>query len=308
MSHRYPQPRTNRGLLSPRTVGLTFAGVAAVLMMSVAGVALLQVAGPQSRLFTETGYTVRGPFLAFFDDNGGLQTFGYPITQAYSLRDDQVVQTFERAHLQLDAGGVSLAPIGLALRLGEVTATVEVAAPFVSFYNDLGGVEQLGMPLGPAREESGLLVQDFERVQLVQDRDGQVRLANLGVVYLSVFPPPASSLSGFGGDVPTLAPPESIHPTVSVANPTVGQGEDQTLFLVIKDDNGDPVPGLRALAVLRHDGGIREVIIPPTDADGFSQVTFRPPDAEPGSQVIVDVHILLGESLWQIETSYFQWW
>ncbi len=60
-------------------------------------------AGP-GRLFPETGYTVIGKFLQFWNKHGGLPVFGYPISESYvePAPDGQemVVQWFERARLE----------------------------------------------------------------------------------------------------------------------------------------------------------------------------------------------------------------
>lgn len=61
---------------------------------------------PRSRFFPETGFTLSGEFLAFWERNGGLATFGYPLTSAFneeSLTDGRVyrVQYFERQRFEL---------------------------------------------------------------------------------------------------------------------------------------------------------------------------------------------------------------
>ncbi|CAA9562431.1 MAG: hypothetical protein AVDCRST_MAG88-1610 [uncultured Thermomicrobiales bacterium] len=54
--------------------------------------------------FTETGHYVPGRFFAFWNANGGLRQFGYPISEAFEerLEDGQVyrVQYFERARFE----------------------------------------------------------------------------------------------------------------------------------------------------------------------------------------------------------------
>src|SRR5437773_7766350 len=55
-----------------------------------------------SRLFPETGKTVQGKFLAYWDSHGGLAQQGYPISSEMSERSDTdgktyTVQYFERA-------------------------------------------------------------------------------------------------------------------------------------------------------------------------------------------------------------------
>ena len=57
---------------------------------------------PRSRrkvFFPETGHTVSYAFLDFFNANGSIDIFGYPITEMY-FEDSQIVQYFQRLKLQ----------------------------------------------------------------------------------------------------------------------------------------------------------------------------------------------------------------
>ena len=74
--------------------------------------------GDQS--FPDTGYTLTGPFLAFWLDHGGLKIFGNPITAEFdeqSVVDGQTyrVQYFERQRFELHPG--SATPYGVQLGL-----------------------------------------------------------------------------------------------------------------------------------------------------------------------------------------------
>lgn len=53
--------------------------VAALLVISPAAPVAAQ---PGERCFPETGHCIAGPFLAYWDGNGGLPVFGFPITPA----------------------------------------------------------------------------------------------------------------------------------------------------------------------------------------------------------------------------------
>lgn len=54
---------------------------------------------PLRRYFPETGHTVSFAFLTFFNENGGLDNFGYPITEPL-LENGLLVQYFQRARLE----------------------------------------------------------------------------------------------------------------------------------------------------------------------------------------------------------------
>jgi hypothetical protein len=60
----------------------------------------------KSEFFSQTGYYIEEPFLAYWQQNGGAEQFGYPISKPFwekSAADGQnyTVQYFERAELQL---------------------------------------------------------------------------------------------------------------------------------------------------------------------------------------------------------------
>lgn len=59
-------------------------------------------AQPDVRTFPETGHTLRGAFRFFWETNGGLPIFGYPITEEYNAPDTgRLTQYFERARFEL---------------------------------------------------------------------------------------------------------------------------------------------------------------------------------------------------------------
>jgi len=53
------------------------------------------------RYFPETGHVVAYAFLSFFDNNGGLDVFGYPITEfVFENQSGRIVQYFQRAKME----------------------------------------------------------------------------------------------------------------------------------------------------------------------------------------------------------------
>ena len=61
--------------------------------------------GPGRRYFPDTGHLVSGRFLSYWEHNGGLAQFGYPLSEPFSqaLEDgrEYAVQYFERARFEL---------------------------------------------------------------------------------------------------------------------------------------------------------------------------------------------------------------
>ena len=156
------------------------------------------VAGAQERqqCFAETGHCVSGALLSYWEQHGGLAVFGYPISD--ELPNEVVegswvghTQWFERDRLELHAEGVLAGRMGArALELqgrswwefapfaGELPAGCayfeptrhSVCEPFLSYWQNNGGLERFGYPLSePLTETIGGwtgTVQYFERRRL----------------------------------------------------------------------------------------------------------------------------------------------
>ena len=71
--------------------------------------------GSNARLFDATGHYIIGTIREFWEDNGGLITFGYPLSQEFET-DTGYAQYFERALIEVIVLGshelVELAPLG----------------------------------------------------------------------------------------------------------------------------------------------------------------------------------------------------
>ena len=154
--------------------------------------------------FPETGHNVPAPFYAYWQSHGGLERFGYPLTEAFdelSETDGKVylTQYFERArfeyHPELEARNdtVKLGLLGAEvasarraetpfLPIAPVTSTAEVwyfpetghttSYRFLEYWRQHGGVESFGYPISEKFEEPSQtdgkihLVQYFERMRL----------------------------------------------------------------------------------------------------------------------------------------------
>ncbi len=82
------------------------------------------------RYFPETGYTVRGNFLRYWNAHGGLAVFGYPLSSEIK-KDDATIQHFERARFEYRPGTwPARFDIHLGLLGRELTAGRGNEAPF----------------------------------------------------------------------------------------------------------------------------------------------------------------------------------
>jgi len=281
--------------------------IASALVISGVGYFAIQRLGSaQSQSFSETRQFVREPFLTYFEDKGGPNTLGYPLTPAYENDEGITVQTFERVQLQLTVRGIETAPIGPELNLSETAGTYEIASAFLDYYQLLGAEDFFGEPLNEARYEGDTLVQDFERARVITDNAG-VRLGDLGSVYFTVYPPDLASGQANIRFPDSLSAYE-LNPTIGIAQPTVGIGDEQTIYLYVEDGNNQPVEGVQTIAVLLFGESRAEVQFNPTNDAGLTSATFVVPPATPGTQVLVKMHVLYKDTFLTVETTYTQWW
>ena len=155
--------------------------------------AAAQESGPSTVYFPMTGHHVADPFLTTWRRLGGLETFGYPLTEAFE-EDGMLVQYFERERFELhpeQAGTeyeVQFALLGSWLAEGRTdpaftpfpSTTPQPGVPNSTFYPETGhylsngfkryweqngGLRIFGYPISEEFSENGLIVQYFERAR-----------------------------------------------------------------------------------------------------------------------------------------------
>jgi hypothetical protein len=145
----------------------------------------------QINYFPEVGHTLKGPFLRFWQENGGLAIFGYPISEEFqdvSPTDGKTytVQYFERNRFEYHPefvgtpNEVLMGLLGVEVTKGMTFSTeapVQITAtqvyfgetqhalkdPFLKYWRDNGGLAIFGYPISGELLENGFLVQYFER-------------------------------------------------------------------------------------------------------------------------------------------------
>jgi hypothetical protein len=172
--------------------------------------------GKDGTLFPETGHRIAAPFLSYWNANGGLKQFGYPISEQIRETDPatnkvRLVQYFERNRFEYYPE-LANTPFEIQIgRLGDDMLRKEgidwtklpkqsdappeclffpetghrLCAPFKQYWESNGGLSLYGMPLSEAYEENGRLVQYFERnrFEYFPDKAGtpfEVQLGLLG--------------------------------------------------------------------------------------------------------------------------------
>lgn len=167
------------------------------------------------RYFPETGHNVDGDFHRHFYEQGGADTFGFPLTEAFWTPGDDVadraewetghgvmLQYFQRARLEYDLATSEVRRSPLGSLLGKVQPAVpplpnvryfretghNVGQSFLVAFEQTGGASALGLPISEEVTEHARAAQWFERARLEwwpeHDGEQRVRLGLIGEEYL----------------------------------------------------------------------------------------------------------------------------
>jgi hypothetical protein len=272
------------------------------LLLVLLAATWLPAAGAQNtlRYFGQTGHYLRGAFRSFWERNGGVANFGYPLTEEYYRGSDgRIVQFFERARFELLVqGNQAIIELG---RLGVETTGNKIfpkTPPFTSTrarryfpetehslqgafkatWEARGGLRIFGNPISEEiaeRLSDGRFhtVQYFERARF-ELWPGGVLIGHLGrelapAQLLERWPPEVAPPGPLNEDG-TPRPPASPPPPPPAPPPTQRPppGDSSKLGILIHD-----------ILVPRGNGSITPLAAPPGVAFTFTAGGFDP--AEP---------------------------
>jgi hypothetical protein len=95
----------------------------------------------------------------------------------------------------------------------------------------------------------------------------------------------------------------------SLALPTLRPGEMQTLQVALTDPTGAGIPDVTLQVTLEKDGqALLEITLPPTDANGMASLSFRVPEADPGTRIRVIVRGMWGTTPLESVVEFEVWW
>jgi hypothetical protein len=291
-----------------------------------------------TRYFPETGHWVTDAFLQKYNEAANPELlYGYPITDAFdppivpgspALR----VQYFERARFEYQTDfpdlGVTLSNIGIFLHAnlppGEtITAQPGLAAcqyfsqtqhqvcyAFLDFFNAHGGFEQFGYPLSEVVIQDGRMMQYFQRARFEwhpERPSGQrVVLSDVGKMYFDMVEDPFLQIENGAPNVIV-----AIQVRAFVQSAVIGGGENQTIYVIVQDQNHQPIANADVTFALDLPEGEMRWLMPPTDANGITRLTFPAAGEIAGViPITVKVDYSNGADSYQKQTttSYRVWW
>ncbi len=294
--------------------------------------------GISGRYYSETGHTLDPEFVTYFDEHGGLQILGYPITDAFvDAWSGLIVQYTQNTRMELfpdpgtQAMKVRLKELGIlfvgdrAVRVSEPLAIGpnadceyfpltghNVCFMFLEFYREQGGPQLFGYPISDFTIENDRLVQYFQGFRLdwypENPPEHQVQVAPLGRLHFDVV----------GYDRELLRPnaPSNamqyeviqLHPRAAVQKPIAEVSDTQRVYVVVRDQNYLPVPSAAVTLVAHFPDETRTLLMAPTDTNGISQLELSYEDQPIGAQIDLEFYVSSGTVLTTTRDSFRIWW
>jgi hypothetical protein len=283
------------------------------------------------RYFPDTGYSVGGAFLDFYEDAPDpLLLFGYPISAEITGANGKVYQYFQRARFELIAGKegpvVQLFPLGERLYQAGEPAPLSSNSPtcrrfnngysvcysFIAFYDAYKGAVYFGDPISNVEKQDGRYVQYFENARMEwranAGSEDIVSLTDLGALYLHNYDQEKASRPPDPGSFGMLNPVK-LQARAFVAQPLISVGETQTVYVIAQDQAYQPVENAGVyISVYYPDGTQSDVRASSTNADGISQYTFQVDDAQVKEIVRIAVQVTYGAAAFETSTWFRSWW
>lgn len=305
----------------------------AAAIVFVAGSAWAQGEG---RYYPETGHTLDGTFVSYYDEHGGLRVLGYPITDSFvDPGSGFLIQYLQNNRVELihgkDGSYVKMPVLGELLGgwepplqggqflLGSMPgcryypeAGHRVCHAFLEFYENYGGPAVFGYPISEFKLENGRLVQYFQGFRLDWHPEApageQVRVGQLGRVHFE--------LSGYDRSLLKPRQPNSmqyyrvveLRPTSATWKPMVQSTDTQKVYLVVRDQNLNPLEGASVTLVAKFADHERMLVMPQSDQNGVSMLTLSFENQPPGANVVLEFWVVYGELVATTQDSFRVWW
>lgn len=238
---------------------------------------------PQRRYYPQTGHTLSYTFLEYFDRHGGLDVFGYPITELM-VEGGIVVQYFQRGKMEWHPEN----PIPYQVTLGNLGD---------EYIRRIGLSTSHLAPVAPLQSGAPAPVQPIPTEDAWPFSDkGQ--------------PTPAFEAQPVSPPVfvtPTPIPAVDFAVSAWVKYPLIWQSGTQTVYVRVIDNWGNGVPNAAVEVIVHFRSGDQGFSGGITDASGYSSCTFGIGNQLPGYTVLVDARVTYGGRTITTQTSFIPW-
>lgn len=290
--------------------------------------------------FPETGHSVQGPFLAYFEAHDGEALLGFPITEHFfDPHSRLLVQYFQNARLEwhpenpdpykvlpgllgdeLGKGRPRLTPDGIPspgnpdCRYFPETGH-SVCFAFLEFFRLAGGLDVFGFPISEFDLENGRIVQYFQRARLEwhpERRAAQkVAVGPLGLIHFhfAELDPellePARPTSNVIERVELIT---ALRLSPSVARPVMKPDGPQTVYLLVLNQFEQPVEGAQVELTVKYPSRLETYTLERTDTRGVTRLEFEIADGVIGKNVVLDLTVTAGGLTRTASTSFLIWY
>jgi hypothetical protein len=271
----------------------------------------------------DNGLLLEFPFLDTYKGMDGQTWLGRPVTRSFPDRDlGWTLQVFEYGVLAQDPDDSHIFLLKISDLLGRRQGGVPASNDSNCSYSQetghnlcfefreyirTAGVEHFGSPVAEmTMDAQGILFQDFEYARLqwigggiVRERCGETFF--LTREYDRSLREPATGSAGPAAGVTRLY--------ASLARPTLRPGEMQTLQVALNDATGAGIPGVTlSVTLVKDDTALLEITLPPTDENGMASLSFRVPEADPGTRIRVIVSGTWENTPLESVVEFEVWW
>lgn len=284
---------------------------------------------PTADLGDNNGLPIAPEFQQFYQANGGLRVFGFPISEAFPEADsDHLIQYFQRLRLEYDGSqdAVAVSPLGqwaVAAQPGIAYADPESQAEtprsdlkvedaFLTFYQTYGGEDFFGLPITEQLDVGGTRSQYFQngRLDWLPDAqlDRRVQLAPLGEAHyrqVGIFDDPGRSRPMDSAGI------READVSATVRTPILYAGEDQMVYVDVKTPEGQrPVAGVSVNLTAFYNGTSESFSLPDTDGTGHTHDALALSDLQPGQKVrlVIQATSPGGAIIGTTSKSFKSWW
>lgn len=309
------------------------------LMVMILGPRALWAQSEEVQYFPETGHTVRGEFLAFYNRQGGLRVFGYPITEQFAW-NGRTVQYFQRARLELNPDRPAGERVQLGVlgeELGKTSAPQAahgadayyqryytetghtVAYAFLDFFDSNGGLATFGYPISDygSENDNSRIVQYFQRAKMEWYPElaaaQRVQLADLGSIYFDQLAAQGKIDPALKKPVPSPgqigAVPLALKVSATPKYAITSRRNNQTVYVYVTDQKDMPLENAQVTLTIRDGTGVTAADLPATDEDGFTFYQFDVSRLRPAQTVFIEVTARPNNSsiTGADQTSFFTW-
>jgi hypothetical protein len=308
-----------------------FAPIAlAILLLTTWSPVRAQTADPQ--YFSETGHNIAGEFLKFYNSNpNATYIYGYPITEQFTSKDGKTVQYFQRARFeynpnQPEGQRIQLTQLGRVMynTTGELNVGNSFACrtyaetgfavcfAFLEFFDDNGGVGQFGFPISGFEYHENKIVQYFERARLEwqpwRAEGYRVVISDLGRAYFDSLGEDPALLAPVSPGNNALREVSELRVRAFVWKAVTLASDEQMFFVVVQDQNLQPVADASCTAVVNWPNGAKDSTIIRSDANGVGIISLAFQNQPYGSLIYTDITCTYNSLTGKTTTSFRIWY